>query len=461
MPKRRKTRRKKRRSAAPRVQQPRILSRALTRLLAPNDGAEEVRLTLGEAVKRLWARCKSRGLQEGKNLRCDEPMTRLFGVPLLTMFEVPSALSQHMRGAGSSAASSSVARASSSSSSTATATSRDAPLLTLSPALTSLICGSADGGGGGNRQLTLTQSEAVRRVGMYIQRQKLRDASDKRKIHCDAALAEIVGKGSFTIFEAKQLISRHLTPVMQGASASAASSSRGGGEDAAGDGGEEDEEDGEDSGSSSGGEEEEDGDEESDSGDLDLGAGHLAAEGAAAAAPPPQQGSTELLSADAPLPRPGSSTEPSPASHGTPTDDTAGAPSSAAASLPGATAADAATDQAAVAAADEAAAVAAAEKKKGKKKRARPPPTEFLCPITQELMSDPVSTCDGHTYERAAIERWLSRHVTSPLTGAALPSKALVPNISLRKLIQERAEQGCGGMTSKAARPLGASSLES
>ena len=65
------------------------------------------------------------------------------------------------------------------------------------------------------------------------------------------------------------------------------------------------------------------------------------------------------------------------------------------------------------------------------------PPTEYLCPITQELMRDPVSTVDGHTYERAAIERWLSQKRTSPSTGAALSSTALIPNHALRKLIEE------------------------
>ena len=29
------------------------------------------------------------------------------------------------------------------------------------------------------------------------------------------------------------------------------------------------------------------------------------------------------------------------------------------------------------------------------------PPAEFLCPITRELMQDPVCTSDGHTYERS------------------------------------------------------------
>ena len=54
-------------------------------------------------------------------------------------------------------------------------------------------------------------------------------------------------------------------------------------------------------------------------------------------------------------------------------------------------------------------------------------------------MCDPVSTADGHTYERAAIERWLSKGKrTSPLTGAVLESTALIPNHALRKLIEER-----------------------
>ena len=61
-------------------------------------------------------------------------------------------------------------------------------------------------------QLTLALSEALRLVGKYITRQKLRDSTDKRKI-CDAALAELVGKSSFTVFEAKALLGRHWTEV--------------------------------------------------------------------------------------------------------------------------------------------------------------------------------------------------------------------------------------------------------
>ena len=61
----------------------------------------------------------------------------------------------------------------------------------------------------------------------------------------------------------------------------------------------------------------------------------------------------------------------------------------------------------------------------------------FVCSITQDQMSDPVTCMDGHTYERSGIERWLEDHDTSPLTGAKLPSKNLIPNHSLRNAIEE------------------------
>ena len=33
-------------------------------------------------------------------------------------------------------------------------------------------------------------------------------------------------------------------------------------------------------------------------------------------------------------------------------------------------------------------------------------PKPFVCPITQEIMRDPVILSDGHTYEKTAIEKW-------------------------------------------------------
>ena len=63
--------------------------------------------------------------------------------------------------------------------------------------------------------------------------------------------------------------------------------------------------------------------------------------------------------------------------------------------------------------------------------------SQFICPITHEIMTDPVLTADGHAYERAAIERWLQSHDTSPLTRARLPNRNLVPVHPLRQLIAE------------------------
>lgn len=68
------------------------------------------------------------------------------------------------------------------------------------------------------------------------------------------------------------------------------------------------------------------------------------------------------------------------------------------------------------------------------------PPDALVCPLTLELMSDPVVASDGHSYERKAIEAVLLRESpTSPLTREdLLPS--LVPNHALRKRIEEHAK---------------------
>ena len=59
----------------------------------------------------------------------------------------------------------------------------------------------------------------------------------------------------------------------------------------------------------------------------------------------------------------------------------------------------------------------------------------FECPITHEPMADPVTAADGHTYERAAIARWLSENQTSPVTNQRLPHKNLLPNRHLKAMI--------------------------
>ena len=66
----------------------------------------------------------------------------------------------------------------------------------------------------------------------------------------------------------------------------------------------------------------------------------------------------------------------------------------------------------------------------------REAPESFLCPVSMELMRDPVMVCDGFSYERGNIEAWLAAHRTSPMTGLPLSSTALTPHIALRHAIE-------------------------
>ena len=59
--------------------------------------------------------------------------------------------------------------------------------------------------------------------------------------------------------------------------------------------------------------------------------------------------------------------------------------------------------------------------------------TPTICPITQEIIVDPVATVDGHVYERSAIEQWFRDHNTSPNTGGVLSSKILLQIHSIRQ----------------------------
>ncbi|PNH12734.1 U-box domain-containing protein 52 [Tetrabaena socialis] len=68
-------------------------------------------------------------------------------------------------------------------------------------------------------------------------------------------------------------------------------------------------------------------------------------------------------------------------------------------------------------------------------------PPMFLCPITQDVMDEPVVAADGYTYERLAIQEWVARSRTSPLTNMPLAHAQLVDNLTLRSAIKEWREQ--------------------
>ncbi|CAL9218310.1 unnamed protein product [Arabidopsis halleri] len=65
-------------------------------------------------------------------------------------------------------------------------------------------------------------------------------------------------------------------------------------------------------------------------------------------------------------------------------------------------------------------------------------PYHFRCPISLDLMSDPVTISTGQTYDRTSIDSWIAMgNTTCPVTRVALSDFTLIPNHTLRRLIQE------------------------
>jgi len=78
-------------------------------------------------------------------------------------------------------------------------------------------------------------------------------------------------------------------------------------------------------------------------------------------------------------------------------------------------------------------------------------PDDYVCPITAEIMTDPVSTLDGFTYERKAITEWLRTKDTSPLTTRearwrARPSSRTSTSAAASSAASSRRNRGVIGM---------------
>ena len=66
------------------------------------------------------------------------------------------------------------------------------------------------------------------------------------------------------------------------------------------------------------------------------------------------------------------------------------------------------------------------------------PPEHLMCPISIDLLVDPVFAADGHTYSRAEIQAWLDTGKrTSPKTNEPLAHTTLTPNHLVRSMVQE------------------------
>ncbi|XP_062228604.1 U-box domain-containing protein 21-like [Phragmites australis] len=71
-------------------------------------------------------------------------------------------------------------------------------------------------------------------------------------------------------------------------------------------------------------------------------------------------------------------------------------------------------------------------------------PVHFRCPISLDLMRDPVTAPTGITYDRESVEGWLARgHATCPVTGCPVRLAELVPNHATRRMIQDWCVANC------------------
>ncbi|KAI7992368.1 U-box domain-containing protein 4 [Camellia lanceoleosa] len=63
-------------------------------------------------------------------------------------------------------------------------------------------------------------------------------------------------------------------------------------------------------------------------------------------------------------------------------------------------------------------------------------PADFCCPLSLELMTDPVIVASGQTYERAFIRKWIDLGLTvCPKTRQTLAHTNLIPNYTVKALI--------------------------
>ncbi|KAG0556274.1 hypothetical protein KC19_11G040400 [Ceratodon purpureus] len=70
------------------------------------------------------------------------------------------------------------------------------------------------------------------------------------------------------------------------------------------------------------------------------------------------------------------------------------------------------------------------------------PLPSFICPLTKQVMKDPVQIASGQTFEKSAIMQWFKDgKTTSPVTGERLRNTKVSPNYALRQSITEWRER--------------------
>ena len=68
-------------------------------------------------------------------------------------------------------------------------------------------------------------------------------------------------------------------------------------------------------------------------------------------------------------------------------------------------------------------------------------PTNFYCPITGDLMNNPVTDKEGNSYEKTEIIKWIEINKTSPVTRNYLDKTHLSDNLALKRSINNVKDQ--------------------
>jgi hypothetical protein len=66
---------------------------------------------------------------------------------------------------------------------------------------------------------------------------------------------------------------------------------------------------------------------------------------------------------------------------------------------------------------------------------------DMVCPISGEIMQNPVNVDNGDSFDEKSIAQWLSNNNTNPMTGEILENKKLTPNLALRRIIIRELEK--------------------
>ncbi|KAF4401871.1 hypothetical protein G4B88_017383 [Cannabis sativa] len=191
---------------------------ALSPQLQKFMGVSEMART--EVVKQMWTYIRERNLQDPndrRNIICDEPLTDLFGVNSINMFQMNKALSKHIWSLDSDnvnpnhSGESEKKRKQEKEESDETkpkekrqkgGTSGFNAPLQLSDALVNFL---------GTGESVLSRAEVIKRMWGYIKQNNLQDPSDKRRIISDQKLKELFDVDSFVGFTVAKLLAAHLT----------------------------------------------------------------------------------------------------------------------------------------------------------------------------------------------------------------------------------------------------------